>query len=240
MPTVNKHLNLKKVRTALRRHGTYVKYERAELCECGSIHNKETPEYTCSSCHGIGVRFYDPIFLIIQMVNKNSKAFMEKWGVQPEGSIGITIPDKFKDRITKEIYNEFVPGPWDKITCLQDRMKHSQLLEKGKVHDFTGETKEKAHYLNVIDNTTRITQRGVVYDEGTHYKIIDDAAGNHRIVSWMPGVSVPADGERYSFSYITNPTWIIMPDYPKHRRENSKMIMTHVVARLVRYVENFQ
>jgi len=213
-------------------------YEQAEQCECGSLNDRDTPKYDCPDCNGIGVRYYNAMRIQVQMVNKNTKAFIQQWGVQPDGTIGITISDRFRNLDTGELYMEFIPAPWDKMTCLKDRAKDMEVLTKGEVHRVSGVSKERARYLDLIDGTIRITQQGgIIYTEGTDYEIIDDIAGNHRQVNWIG--TRPVDKARYSFSYITRPTWIILPDYPRHRRENNKMIMTNVMAKQVALVGQF-
>lgn len=241
MPTAGMKLDLNRIRELYYRHGTRILYKRSEPCECVSVGDKNTPNLTCPRCNGIGVRFYDPINMTIIMVSKNTKESIEKYGLLETGTIAVSIPDEFRDSISGQLYQEFIPAKWDLLVCLHDKMKYAEILERGAVHPISGATREKAAFLNVVPNSCRISQlSGVVYTEGTDYAIIPDGIGNNRIVSWLPGGLSPIAGERYSFSYLTHPTYCLFDLLPKHRREDSLMIMTSATAKLISLVEQFQ
>ncbi len=241
MPTAQGKLRLGRIRQVFFRHGTQVQYKQAETCECGAINDPESASGTCQACNGIGVRYLDPITMTVLMVQKQTKEHIEKYGILEAGTISISFLDEFRDEISDELYTEFIPAARDLIVCVNDKMRYAEVLERGAVHPISEVTAEKAAFLNVIDDTCRISQiGGIVYTEGTDYEIIDDSLGYHRIINWIAGGNSPDIGDRYSFSYTTHPSYVVYDAYPRHRREDNLMIMTHTVAKIIYLVEQFQ
>lgn len=242
MPNRNLRLDLNRLRGAINRHGTLVRIDRAEFCECGSIGSEQTPNYACPDCNGIGVRFYSPMSTMVLMLSKSSKEMIERYGILEEGTIGITIPDIIRDRDTGELITDYIPAMFDKFTCLRERIRFSEVLTRGEVHPISGRSKEKAAFLEIISGTCRITQRGgTIFQEGVDFQIEPDESEYNRKIAWIDGGSSPDPDERYSITYQTHPTYLISPKFlPRHRREANRMILSHVVAEQVNLVEQFK
>lgn len=241
MPTAGMKLDLARVRELYQRHGTRVLYKKSEPCECMSVGDANNPDYTCPECNGLGIRFYETIDMTVIMVSKNTKESIERYGLLEVGTIAVSIPDTFRDLTTGELYQEFIPARWDLLICSHDKMRHAEILERGKVHPISGESRERAVYLNVIPSTSRISQlSNKVYVEGQDYEIVPDKLGYSRMINWLPDGNSPKEGERYSFSYTTNPTYCLFDLLPRHRREDSLMIMTAATAKLISLVDQFK
>jgi len=234
MPYSNKRFKRFRFRQAIKTHGTLARLDRVEFCECGSFNDQDKPEYDCPECHGIGWKVYDSPKTSVLMLNKNSQIMLERYGQIEQGGAGFTIPDNFRDRDTGTLYKRYVPAAFDIITLLMEKMREKEILTKGETHPHSGRTLEKATFLDVVDDECRISQiGGSTYTEGTDFRIVDDSMGHHRQIEWIAGGSSPATGSRYSFTYTTRPTYQILPDYPKHRRQFHEMLMTLVVAKQV-------
>lgn len=229
-------LDIQSIRQAIEFYGVLCKVELARDCECVNRGPDES-HYVCPYCNGLQLRYYQSNTVKVLMINKYEKELFQKYNI-PSGGCAFSIPVEFRDEISNEYVQEYIPGDFTKITCLKEIVHVSEVKTKGALNKL-GITMEKTLNHNVITGSAKIFQGNTEFIEGTDFNIVDDILGNHRIIEWIPAGSMPVKNSHYTIVYKSHPVYIALPEFFKPRRQSDEMLLSHVICALLSKVDRF-
>lgn len=190
-------------------HGVTVELERALICPCALARTGQ-PLAMCPLCDGNGAIYDAPVQTLALITSREfRKNFMEV-GDWETGSCSAT----FKS-------GALVPDA-SRVTPLFDRVSiNDEILTRGKKTPL-GASLERVRFREILGIDRVVDQSGESYAVGT-----DVVVTNLRYLSWVSNHK-PADGRQYVLRYTTRPTYQVLANQPRLRRENETNVPTFV------------
>jgi hypothetical protein len=161
-------------------------WEKALKCPCLQEERSAQPDYNCSLCHGKGWYWYDQIDIQGAMTSFSENVKYNQTGEVAMGTAYLTVLPENK------------LGFYDRVTNLDSRIRHSEVLTKG--------TSEKDSLRFQPTDILYCRSIKEEYIAGKDFKFDP----NSFEIEWLEGGLRPNTGDRYSLGYEMPPRWIVI------------------------------
>ncbi|MBI4869232.1 MAG: hypothetical protein HY816_20010 [Candidatus Wallbacteria bacterium] len=209
LPQPTPHLTPSELDNFIDDHGVSVDVELATLCPC-SLARTGQPLAMCRLCDGNGAIYNTPVRVKALLTSREYRKNFIEVGSWETGSCSAT----FKSGV-------LVPDG-SRVTPVFDRtVINDEILTRGAATP-KAKSLERVRFPEILTLDRVIDQDGVDYIPGT-----DVVVSNLHYLTW-PTSTKPAEGKRYVVRYVTRPTYQVMANQPRTRRENETNVPTYV------------
>jgi hypothetical protein len=173
--------------TIINQKGYDLLWEKALKCPCIPEEKTGQPDFNCLLCHGRGWYWFDPQDIKAVMTNFGENVRYNQAGEIAAGTAYLTTLPENK------------LGFWDRVTNLDSRIRHSEILTHG---DHGGKDKLRFQPTDIVYcrslSTEYIANKDFLFDP------------NAFELDWSLTGQEPESGDRYSVEYLMPPRWIVI------------------------------